>query len=75
MRALKLGVVCALALGFAGCGERPAVYKQGEYQGKVDGIPWENAQFKGNRTDWENAIKARNQNQNEYARTNTGAGR
>ena len=50
---------------------RPQVvnYKQGTYQGKPDSPPY-NAQYNGNRQEWENAIRARNQTQNEYRRTN-----
>ena len=57
------------ALALAGCGERPQVvsYKQGTYQGKPDSRPYE-AQFKGNRQEWENAMTTRNQAQNEYKR-------
>lgn len=60
-----------LAAGLAGCGERPQVvqYKQGKYQGKPDTPPYQNAPFNGSRTDWDNAIRTRNQNQNEYKRT------
>ena len=62
----------AVAVGLAGCGERPQVieYKQGKYQGKPDQPPWESARFNGNQTEWELAIKQRAQNQNEYKRTN-----
>jgi hypothetical protein len=62
-----LGVV--VALGLAGCGERPQVieYKQGKYQGKPDEPPY-SAKFNGNQNEWELAIKQRNQNQNEYKR-------
>jgi hypothetical protein len=62
----------ALALGLAACGERPQVidYKQGKYQGKPDQPAWDSAKFNGNRTEYELAIKQRNQNQNEYKRTN-----
>ena len=61
----------AVVLGVAGCGERPQVvdYKQGTYQGKPDTPPYDAAPFNGNKTEWERAIKARNQNQNEYKRT------
>jgi hypothetical protein len=57
----------------AGCGEKAAVtvYKQGQYQGKPDKLPWDNDQFKGDRLAWEKAIKARNTSQNEYARVAT----
>ncbi len=59
---------CAMVL--AGCGEQPSVtvYKQGQYQGKPDTQPWNNAQFKNDRASWENKIKARTESQNEYAR-------
>lgn len=60
----------ALALALAGCGERPQVvnYKQGSYQGKPDTQPWSNAPFNGNQQQWDNAIRTRNQAQNEYKR-------
>ena len=63
-------VVAAFAMAVAGCGERPQViqYKQGKYQGKPDTPAFNNAPFNGNRQQWENAINARNQSQNEYAR-------
>jgi hypothetical protein len=63
--ASALGVLVALA---AGCGEKPMVYKQGQYQGKPDSKPWDNEQFKGNQVEWEKAVKARNQGQDEYTR-------
>lgn len=66
---LIAGLVAVSSLILAGCGEQPVtVYKQGQYQGKPDKQPWDNAQFKGDRAGWENAIKARNSGQNEYAR-------
>ena len=54
-----------------GCGERPqemSPQKHGEYQGKPDGQPWDGAPWNGNKRQWEDALKARNQNQNEYTR-------
>ena len=63
--AFALGV---LSLLVAGCGEKPVVYKQGQYQGKPDSKPWENDLFKGNQVEWEKAVKARNQGQDEYTR-------
>ena len=60
--------VGASALLIAGCGEKPMVYKQGHYQGKVDSKPWDNDRFKGDQIEWEKTIKTRNQSQNEYAR-------
>ena len=71
MTAGKLIVCLAMAAGAvlaAGCGEKPMVYKQGQYQGKVDSKPWDNDQFKGNQVEWEKAIKTRNLSQNEYSR-------
>ena len=66
-------VVTAAFVTIAGCGEKAAVtvYKQGQYQGKPDKLPWDNDQFKGDRLAWEKAIKARNTSQNEYARVAT----
>ena len=63
-----LAAAGALALVLAGCGDRPMVYKQGQYQGKPDTKPWANAQFKDNQVEWEKAIKARTQGQDEYSR-------
>jgi hypothetical protein len=65
-----IGLAAVLPFIAAGCGEKPVtVYKQGQYQGKPDMRPWENDQFKGNQVEWEKAIKARNQNQNENSRS------
>ena len=60
--------IATVAVLMAGCGEKPMVYKQGQYQGKPDSKPWENDLFKGNQTEWDKAIKARNQGQDEYSR-------
>jgi hypothetical protein len=70
-QALTVVAGVALALGLAGCGERPQVveYKQGVYQGKPDTPPYDAAPFNGNKTEWERSIRTRNQNQNEYKRT------
>ena len=60
----------AVAVGIVACGERPQVveYKQGKYQGKPDTPPYDAAPFSGNKTEWERAVKTRNQSQNEYKR-------
>jgi hypothetical protein len=70
----------AVAGALAGCGEREQVivYKQGKYQGKPDGKPWESDPSAslytsskwtaGDKTSWEAAVRARNLSQNEYAR-------
>jgi hypothetical protein len=70
-KSLHILLVAVLPLGLlAGCGEeRPAqAYKQGTYQGKQIADPWNNEEFKGNQKAWEDAIKQRNQGQNEYVR-------
>lgn len=67
-RALLVVTACAAGLMLAGCGDQPKVYKQGQYQGKEDGKPWNNSQFNGNQVEWEKAIKARNQGQDENTR-------
>jgi len=77
-RFFVLTTIIGLTLGVAGCGEREqvVVYKQGKYQGKPDGLPWDNAPLgygnakwtKGDRASWEAQIKARNDGQNEYKR-------
>lgn len=69
-KALVIAAAVALAAAAAGCGERASVtvYKQGQYQGKPDKQPWDNDLFKGDKLAWENAIKKRNEGQNEYSR-------
>ncbi len=58
------------AFGLGACGERPQVieYKQGEYQGKTDARPYEAAPWNGDKAKWENDMRGRAQNQNEYKR-------
>jgi hypothetical protein len=68
--ALLTAAATLLALGVAGCGERPQVinYKQGKYQGKPDTPPYAAAPFNGNKAQWENAVDERTKEQNEYVR-------
>ncbi|MGE4112475.1 MAG: hypothetical protein AB7E73_17430 [Burkholderiales bacterium] len=70
MKKLLVPVIAGSFLLLAGCGEKTqvTVYKQGQYQGKPDKQPWDNAQFKSDRAAWEKTIKARNVGQNEYVR-------
>lgn len=58
------------ATGLAACGEREqvVVYKQGTYQGKRDAPPYSGAPWNGNQQEWHDAIRTRNQAQNEYKR-------
>ena len=69
-RALLALAAASVALGVAGCGERPQVieYKQGKYQGKPDQAAYDTAPWNGNKREWELALANRNQNQNEYKR-------
>jgi hypothetical protein len=70
-RALAIAIAAILPwMMVSGCGEstQVTVYKQGRYQGKPDTAPWDNPEFKGDKVAWENAIKKRNQGQNEYSR-------
>jgi len=70
MRALLVALVAIAALGLVGCGETPQeAVKTGKYQGKPDTAPWDSPQFGGKQAEWERAIQARAQNQNEYVRT------
>ena len=70
MRATLVALGAIAVLGLAGCGETPQeVVKTGKYQGKPDTAPWDSPQFGGKQAEWERAIQARAQNQNEYVRT------
>ena len=77
MKRLLAYAACAAAVcGLAACGEfdQVVVYKQGKYQGKPDGKPWDSEPLaeskwtKGDKNSWETQIKQRNQGQNEYKR-------
>ena len=80
MRRLALGTAIGAALFLAGCGEseQVVVYKQGKYQGKLDGRAWDNAPLaaeqrggkwnKGDRASWEEQIKNRQLAQHEHKR-------
>jgi hypothetical protein len=69
-RAVLLTAAAIAVLALAACGEKPqvTVYKQGQYQGKPDNVPWQSEPFKNDKAEWEKSIKARNNNQNEYLR-------
>jgi len=69
-RWLLIAATAAVPLLAAGCGEQTqvTVYKQGKYQGKLDGQPWDNTQFNKDKVGWEKAIMARNQGQDDYQR-------
>ena len=77
---LAVAATALLAVGVSACGEKSqvVVYKQGKYQGKPDGRPWDNdppmAELrrgkwnKGDRTSWEEQIKNRQLAQHEHRR-------
>ena len=76
-RLLAAIIVAILGATIAGCGEREqaAVYKDGKYQGKPDGRPWDSeppsgpAQWtKGDHASWENQVRSRSAAQNENRR-------
>ncbi len=58
-----------LVLTACGDGEKqPVSYKQGTYQGGKYTPPWENDRFKGDERAWQDALRIRAQNQNDYSR-------
>lgn len=63
-------ILCA-AFSLSACGEYPQTvnYKQGEYQGKADARPYDNPKYGGDKAKWENDLRDRAQQQNEYKRT------
>jgi hypothetical protein len=77
---LTVAAAALLAVGASACGEKSqvTVYKQGKYQGKPDGRPWDNESpiaelrggkwNKGDRTSWEDQIKNRQLAQHEHKR-------
>lgn len=67
---LLTGASVVALLGLAGCGERAQVvhYEQGKYQGKPDTPAYQAAPFNGDKQAWNQAMRTRAQNQNEYKR-------
>ena len=64
------------AIALIGCGERPQVIQYsksggsgGNYAGKPDAKAYAGAPWNGDQAQWANAIRTRNQAQNEYKRT------
>jgi ABC-type glycerol-3-phosphate transport system substrate-binding protein len=59
----------ALALGLSACGEQKVTaYQPGKYSGAPVAVPWDSPQYGGKQADWEAALQARTQAQNDYAR-------
>ena len=80
MRPVLVAGLILVSFGLVACGEKEqvVVYKQGKYQGKPDGRPWDNdapmAELrggkwnKGDRASWEDQIKNRQLAQHEDKR-------
>jgi hypothetical protein len=79
-KVLLVIALSGLAVVAVGCGEHDqvVVYKQGKYQGKPDGLPWNSDSpiaelrggkwTKGDRASWEDQIKQRQLAQHEDKR-------
>lgn len=68
---LLLPLLAIVLAGISGCsGEWPqsTAYVDGEYRGKPDNLPWQGAPFNGSEREWQQALDARAQGQNEYQR-------
>ena len=73
MRALRtLGAVMAAllwAVSLSACQEQKVTrYEPGKYSGAPVASPWDSPQYGGKQAEWEAAIQARTQGQNDYAR-------
>ena len=63
---LRYVLICAIALGLAGCGkDKDAV---AGYQGKPDIHAWDSPEAGGAKTEWMRQVETRTLGQNEYAR-------
>jgi len=59
----------ALAVGLSACGEKKVTaYEPGKYSGAPVAAPWDSPQFGGKQAQWEAALQARTQGQNDYSR-------
>jgi hypothetical protein len=59
----------ALALGLSACGEnKVTTYEPGKYSGAPVAAPWDSPQYAGKQAEWEAALQARAQSQNDYTR-------
>lgn len=58
-----------LAVGLTACGEnKVTAYEPGKYSGAPVAAPWDSKQFGGQKAQWEAALQARTQGQNDYSR-------
>lgn len=59
----------AVVFGLSACGEKKVTsYEPGKYSGAPVAAPWDSPQFGGKKAEWEAALQARTQGQNEYSR-------
>ena len=59
----------ALAVGLTACGEKKVTsYEPGKYSGAPVAAPGDSPQFGGQKAQWEAALQARTQGQNDYSR-------
>jgi hypothetical protein len=73
MKLISIVVAGTAVATLVGCGERPQTVglKDGATSAaKKDDLPYNNDQFKNDRTSWERTLRARADNQNEYKRVN-----
>jgi len=64
-------VVAALlfAVGLSACEEKKVTrYEAGKYSGAPVTSPWDSPQYGGKQAEWEAAVQARTQGQNDYTR-------
>ena len=66
---IAAGAALSLALGLAACEQKQVTpYDPGKYSGAPVTAPWDSPQFGGKKADWEAALQARTQYQNDYKR-------
>jgi hypothetical protein len=58
-----------VAVGLSGCEDNQVTrYEPGKYSGAPVAPPWDSPQYSGKKADWEAALQARTQAQNDYVR-------
>lgn len=65
--AVLAGLLCAV--GLSACEDKQVTrYEPGKYSGQPVSPPWDSPHYSGKKADWEAAVQARAQAQNDYAR-------
>lgn len=67
MRTILFSLVTLLSVFLGGCGQEQQQHTR-MYQGKADTAPWDSPESGGAQAAWEQAIRDRTTNQNEYSR-------